>query len=161
MTRAFQQQGVEIVWAQETSETAAQVYQYNFPDIPLYIGELQKIDISRIPEFDLLLTSIRAPRFSIAQPVRSKMNQYTEMQKCEAEYLEKIIVYRKPKAVCFTLPVNHLILKQEMIEMLQRNMATFLLKDENYMLWVLWAIMNLTDFTFRLLPLKHQGLAKC
>ena len=121
MTRAFQQQGVEIVWAQETSETAAQVYQYNFPDIPLYIGELQKIDISRIPEFDLLLTSIRAPRFSIAQPVRSKMNQYTEMQKCEAEYLEKIIVYRKPKAVCFTLPVNHLILKQEMIEMLQRQ----------------------------------------
>lgn len=101
LTRAFQQQGVEIVWAQESSEMAARVYQYHFPDIPLYNGELQEADISRIPEFDLLLASVRAPRFSIAQPGRPKRYQHTEIQKYEAEYLEKFIIYRQTKGGLF------------------------------------------------------------
>lgn len=95
LTRAFQQQGVEIVWAQESSEMAARVYQYHFPDIPLYNGELQEADISRIPEFDLLLASVRAPRFSIVQPGRPKRYQHIEIQKYEVEYLEKFIIYSK------------------------------------------------------------------
>ncbi len=121
LTRAFRTRVGEIVWAQEASDIAAQIYQYNFPDIPFYKGEIQEIDISKIPKFDLLLASLRAQRFSIAQPRQPKINKYAEIQKHETEYLEKIIIYHKPKAVCFTLPVNCSILNQEIIEMLRRQ----------------------------------------
>ena len=36
MTRAFLAQGAEVIWAQEEIETAAEVYQYNFPEISFF-----------------------------------------------------------------------------------------------------------------------------
>lgn len=121
LTRAFRTRGGKIVWAQEASDIAAQIYQYNFPDIPFYKGKIQETDISKIPEFDLLLASLRAPRSSIVQSRQPTMNKFTEIQKQETEYLENIIIYHKPKAVCFTLPVNCSIMNREIIEMLRRQ----------------------------------------
>ena len=58
MTRAFLAQGVEVIWAQEEIETAAEVYQYNFPEISFFEGALEN-GMEQIPEHYLLLASIR------------------------------------------------------------------------------------------------------
>lgn len=62
---AFKQAGCRIVWANEADEWAAKTYRFNFQDENLLEGDIRKIKISEIPDFDILTAGFPCQPFSI------------------------------------------------------------------------------------------------
>ncbi len=110
MTRAFLAQGAEVIWAQEEIETAAEVYQYNFPEISFFGGALEN-GIEQIPEHDLLLASIRCVPFSVSSSSVAKYSrgekEFEEKSRTgkHLELLRKVVKKYRPVATCIMLPV--------------------------------------------------------
>lgn len=109
MTRAFLAHGTEIIWAQEEVGTAAKVYRYNFPQIPLYEGAPEEA-VEQIPEHDLLLAAIRCTPHTI-HTVNAMGNRQAEKESEERiriqkqpELLCEVVDKYRPLAVCIMLP---------------------------------------------------------
>ena len=62
----FQQAGFEIVWANEFDKYAAATYRHNFGAAHLVEGDVRKIDVRTIPDFDVLVAGFPCQSFSIA-----------------------------------------------------------------------------------------------
>ena len=60
----FQQAGFDIVWANEFDKDAATTYRLNFGDGHLIESDIRGIDISTIPDFDVLVAGFPCQPFS-------------------------------------------------------------------------------------------------
>lgn len=98
LTRAFQNQGVEVIWAQGESEDEAQIHRCNFPDIPFYLGELSHA-ADKIPSHDILLASLSCGPFSI-----SVNRAYQDKSREQLYFVDSLLSKHQPRAVCFMFP---------------------------------------------------------
>ena len=62
----FEQNGFETVFANDFDQYCKQTYDLNFKDTPLSVGDISKIDIGTLPQFDALLAGFPCQPFSIA-----------------------------------------------------------------------------------------------
>lgn len=60
----FQQAGFDIVWANEFDKDAATTYRLNFGDGLLIEDDIREIDVSTIPDFDVLVAGFPCQPFS-------------------------------------------------------------------------------------------------
>lgn len=60
----FQQAGFDIVWANEFDKDAATTYRFNFGKDHLIEGDIREIDVSTIPDFDVLVAGFPCQPFS-------------------------------------------------------------------------------------------------
>lgn len=63
---AFENAGFKTIFANDFSENCKDTYDLNFKDSPLFVEDINKVDISKIPEFDILLGGFPCQPFSIA-----------------------------------------------------------------------------------------------
>lgn len=128
MTRAFLAQGAEVIWAQEEVEAAAEVYQYNFPEVSFFEGALEN-GIEQIPEHDLLLASIRCVPFSVSSSSIVKYNrrekEFEEISRVEKhlELLRKVVEGYRPMAVCIMMSVTALRGTEPFIRKIQKMLS--------------------------------------
>ncbi len=61
----FQQAGFDIVWANEFDKDAATTYRLNFGDQHLVETDIRNVDVSSIPDFDVLVAGFPCQPFSI------------------------------------------------------------------------------------------------
>ena len=61
----FQQAGFDIVWANEFDKDAATTYRLNFGDRHLVEADIRNVDVSSIPDFDVLVAGFPCQPFSI------------------------------------------------------------------------------------------------
>ena len=61
----FQQAGFDIVWANEFDKDAATTYRNNFGAVYLVEKDIRKVNISEIPDFDILVAGFPCQPFSI------------------------------------------------------------------------------------------------
>ena len=61
----FQQAGFDIVWANEFDKDAATTYRHNFGADYLVEKDIRKVDVSEIPDFDVLVAGFPCQPFSI------------------------------------------------------------------------------------------------
>ncbi|MCD8214990.1 MAG: DNA (cytosine-5-)-methyltransferase [Clostridiales bacterium] len=62
----FKQAGFDIVWANEMDEAACKTYRYNFGNSYLVQGDIRRIAVESIPDFDVLAAGFPCQPFSIA-----------------------------------------------------------------------------------------------
>lgn len=62
----FQQAGFDIVWANEYNADAAKTYRKNFGTEHLVEGDITKLDITNMPDFDILVAGFPCQPFSSA-----------------------------------------------------------------------------------------------
>ncbi len=62
---AFEQQGHEIVWANDADKYAVQTYKANFPHVPIVEGNIRNIPSSAIPDMDILTAGFPCQSFSV------------------------------------------------------------------------------------------------
>jgi len=60
----FQQAGFDIVWANEIEKHAAATYCHNFGSKHLVKGDIRKVDVATLPEFDVLVAGFPCQSFS-------------------------------------------------------------------------------------------------
>lgn len=89
----FDEQGGECVFSSEIDKFARQTYQANFEDEPY--GDIQLINPSSIPKFDLLLAGFPCQPFSQA----GLQKGFDDTRGTLFFYIAKIIQHHKPKAV--------------------------------------------------------------
>ena len=94
----FEQTGCfKSVYANEIDPYPAETFKLNFPDVPLDICDIKSIDISSIPQFDVLLAGFPCQAFSVAG-----YRKGFEDEKGRGVLffdLLKIIIVKKPKVV--------------------------------------------------------------
>lgn len=89
----FQLNGGRCVFSSEWDQNAAKTYYYNFGERPF--GDIQKIDPSSLPDFDVLLAGFPCQPFSI---IGDKAGFNHETQGTLFFNIEKILLAKKPKA---------------------------------------------------------------
>ncbi|MFL0194818.1 DNA (cytosine-5-)-methyltransferase [Clostridium sp. WILCCON 0269] len=55
LSKAFEQAGAEIVWANEIDKNACKLYRENFSDVCLVEGDIREIEAESIPDIDILV----------------------------------------------------------------------------------------------------------
>lgn len=63
---AFKQAGFEIVWANEIDKYASDTYEFNFGTGALVRGNIKNIQLSTLPEYDVLVAGFPCQAFSTA-----------------------------------------------------------------------------------------------
>jgi len=89
----FQQNGGKCVFSSEWDKDAAKTYYYNFGERPF--GDIQQIDPTSIPDFDVLLAGFPCQPFSI---IGDKEGFNHETQGTLFFNIEKILLAKRPKA---------------------------------------------------------------
>lgn len=116
LTRAFQNQGVEVIWAQGESEDEARIHRCNFPDIPFYLGELSHA-ADKIPSHDILLASLSCGPFSI-----SVNRAYQDKSREQLYFVDSLLSKHQPRAVCFMFPAFQMLAhNNEILELVKQN----------------------------------------
>lgn len=64
--KGFEKNGFETVFANDFDAFCKATYDLNFKNVPLTIGDVSKIDIKKLPNFDILLGGFPCQPFSIA-----------------------------------------------------------------------------------------------
>ena len=62
---AFEQAGYEVVWANEIDRDACKTYRHNFPRVTLSEGDIRKVNVRDIPDFDILTSGFPCQPFSV------------------------------------------------------------------------------------------------
>lgn len=96
MTRAFLEQGVEIVLAHEPRKSLAKVYRTNFPEICLLEGPIEKLPLPA--DYDLLLAQIQIRSLTAAE------RRYgLEAENIQIDEILSVVHETKPRAFCFAV----------------------------------------------------------
>lgn len=61
----FKQAGADIIWANENNLAAAETYRYNFTATELVEEDIRSVDVSKIPDIDILTAGFPCQPFSI------------------------------------------------------------------------------------------------
>lgn len=111
LTRAFQNQGAEVIWAHAETAEEAEIYSCNFPEIPLYQGELSSA-VDKIPSHDILLASLSPVGLSSAgKHVSDQYNSDGSL----LSLIGSILSEHRPGAVCIVLSALQMLRKDEEI----------------------------------------------
>lgn len=127
MTRAFQEQGVEIIWSWEPRKELAQVHRANFPGLLLEempVGEMREV---QFPEYELLLAQI-----DVFSSAASESRARLEIENTPVKELLYIIEQTCPKAFCFSVFHANLfrnMWKEQLIESLSREGYTVMFQE--------------------------------
>ncbi|MEK6856293.1 MAG: DNA cytosine methyltransferase [Nanoarchaeota archaeon] len=62
----FENAGFKTAFANDFASNCKKTYDLNFEDVPLFVEDINKLDISKLPEFDVLLGGFPCQPFSIA-----------------------------------------------------------------------------------------------
>lgn len=130
----FQDAGGECVFSSEWNEEAAKTYQINFGEYPH--GDITKIPIKAIPDFDVLLAGFPCQPFSIS----GKMKGFADTRGTLFFDVCRIIEAKKPKVV-FLENVKHLVHhdKGKTLDVILHKLSEFGYK-------VSWKVLNGSDF---------------
>ena len=95
LSKAFQQAGADIIWANEIDKYACILYRENFKDVYLAEGDIKDIRSENIPDFDILIGGFPCQSFSIAGKSRwldnEKGNLFFE--------IIRLLKVKKPRAI--------------------------------------------------------------
>lgn len=89
----FENENCQCVFSSEIDKYAQQTYSVNFKEIPF--GDITKIDISKIPEFDILLAGFPCQSFSKA----GLQNGFSDIRGTAFFDIMNIIKYHKPEVI--------------------------------------------------------------
>ena len=91
----FQQAGFEVVWANEIDKYASDTYEHNFGSASLVRGNIKKIDVSKIPEYDILVAGFPCQAFSTA----GKQRGFDDDRGDLFFQVARVVEATKPKAI--------------------------------------------------------------
>lgn len=94
LSKAFQEAGADVVWANEIDKYACNLYRENFKDVCLVEGDIKNIESEEIPDFDILVGGFPCQSISTAG-IRSRF--YDEIGNLFFNIL-RILKEKKPKA---------------------------------------------------------------
>ena len=100
----FVQAGFQIIWANEIDKHAAATYRNNFEEAPLVVGDIKKIDVSKIPDFDVLVAGFPCQSFSTA----GKQKGFDDRRGSLFFQVVRVVEAKKPKII-FLENVENLI----------------------------------------------------
>ena len=133
---AFKNAGFDIVWANEIDKYACRTYRLNFPNELLIEGDIQNIDASTIPDFDVLVAGFPCQAFSSVGLKKGfedpRGNLFFETA--------RIINCKKPKAVFFENVAN--LLKHDS----GNTFATIKSTLEELGYSIAYKVMNASDY---------------
>ena len=92
---AFQQAGFQVVWANEIDKYAANTYAHNLGSFALTIGDIAKVEISEIPEFDVLVAGFPCQPFSTAGKLKGFNDDRGEL----FFQIAKVVEAKKPQVI--------------------------------------------------------------
>lgn len=100
----FEQAGFKIVWANEIDKHAAATYQNNFGKSSLVVGDIKKIDVDGIPDFDVLVAGFPCQSFSTA----GKQKGFDDARGNLFFQVARVVEAKKPRVI-FLENVENLI----------------------------------------------------
>lgn len=62
---AFEKAGFNVIGAIEKDANAYQIYKKNFPNVDMICTDIDKVDFNKLPEFDILTSSVHFQKLSI------------------------------------------------------------------------------------------------
>lgn len=88
---AFEKAGFNVIGAIEKDANAYQIYKKNFPNVDMICTDIDKVDFNKLPEFDILTSSVHFQKLSI-------VGKRNIEKKCidESMYVKKIIDDKRP-----------------------------------------------------------------
>lgn len=95
MSVALESIGIEIVYANDFDESASKAYQLNFPDHHFEHKDLHNVDISSIPDHDILCAGFPCQPFSIA----GKQQGFEDTRANVFWKILEIITEKKPRVI--------------------------------------------------------------
>ena len=95
LSKAFQNAGANIIYANDNDPVACKIFKCNFEDVIIENEFIQKIEISTIPDCDILVSGIPYPSYSIAGN-KAKPIEYDESLFDE---IVRIVENKKPRVV--------------------------------------------------------------
>lgn len=131
----YENLGGECVFSSEIDKYAILTYQANFNEVPS--GDITKIDVNQIPDFDILLAGFPCQAFSIA----GKRQGFNDTRGTLFFEIERIIKYHNPKA--FHLENVKGLLSHDKGKTFE-IMISILEKELGYK--VFWKVLNARNF---------------
>ena len=100
----FVQAGFKIAWANEIDKYAAETYKNNLDESALVVGDIKKIDVTTIPDFDILVAGFPCQSFSTA----GKQKGFDDVRGSLFFQVARVVEAKKPKVI-FLENVENLI----------------------------------------------------
>lgn len=100
----FVQAGFAVAWANEIDKYAANTYKTNLNESTLVVGDIKKIDVSKIPDFDVLVAGFPCQSFSTA----GKQKGFDDARGNLFFQVARVVEGKKPRAI-FLENVENLI----------------------------------------------------
>lgn len=100
----FVQAGFKIAWANEIDKYAAETYKNNLDESALVVGDIKKVDVTTIPDFDILVAGFPCQSFSTA----GKQKGFDDVRGSLFFQVARVVEAKKPKVI-FLENVENLI----------------------------------------------------
>ena len=91
----FMQAGFEIVWANEFDKDAAKTYRHNFGNEHLVEKDIRKVDVTTIPDFDVLVAGFPCQPFSIL----GKQRGFEDSRGMLFYEIERVVKAKRPQVI--------------------------------------------------------------
>ena len=91
----FIQAGFNVIWANEFDKDAATTYRHNFGSEYLVENDIRNVDVSMIPDFDILVAGFPCQPFSIA----GKQKGFTDPRGDLFLQIARVVEAKRPKVV--------------------------------------------------------------
>lgn len=91
----FMQAGFKIVWANEFDRDAARTYRYNFGNEHLVEKDIRKVDVTTIPDFDVLVAGFPCQPFSIL----GKQRGFEDSRGMLFYEIERVVKAKRPQII--------------------------------------------------------------
>ena len=100
----FVQAGFKIAWANEIDKYAAETYKNNLDESALVVGDIKKINVTTIPDFEILVAGFPCQSFSTA----GKQKGFDDVRGSLFFQVARVVEAKKPKVI-FLENVENLI----------------------------------------------------
>lgn len=95
LSKAFEQAGAEIVWANELDSNLCNIYKENFSNGYLSIGDIKEVEAKNIPSFDILISGFPCQSFSVS----GKVNGFDDERETLFFHILRMLKQKKPRVV--------------------------------------------------------------